>query len=161
MTVDEYIARRTAILKETLPTADLVPGVDKVVARFQSMKMPLAVATSTKRSTHEPKIRRHADFFAGFTIQICGDEVKEAKPNPEIFQIASRKLGSFDPKNVLVFEDAVNGIQAATAAGMPSVLLTLPGVDYQSKFDELGIAPAVKLGDFAEFDFDLFDWQPT
>jgi pseudouridine-5'-monophosphatase len=160
ITADEFIARRSPILDEILPAADLVPGVADVVTRFRSMQMPVAVATSTKRSFHDKKTRKHREFFAGFVAQICGDEVNETKPHPDIFQKASLKLGTFDPKTVLVFEDAVNGIQAACAAGMPSVFLGMPGVDYQPKFDELGISPTVRLEAFAKFDFDLFDWQP-
>ena len=49
------------------------------------------------------------------------------KPNPDPFLEAASRLG-VPPERCLVFEDTTTGIQAATAAGMASVLV--PGPDH-------------------------------
>ena len=51
--------------------------------------------------------------------------VTRGKPHPEIFQVASSRftVPPLAPENVLVFEDAPNGVQAARAAGMNVVMV--------------------------------------
>ena len=50
---------------------------------------------------------------------VTGDDVEKSKPNPDIFIKAAQKYDEeIDPSKVLVFEDAVLGVQAANAAKM-------------------------------------------
>ena len=51
------------------------------------------------------------------------EDVKNGKPSPETFVLASQKL-SLLPRRCVVVEDAVHGIEAAKAAGMPVIALT-------------------------------------
>ena len=53
---------------------------------------------------------------------ICGDMVKKAKPDPEIYQKASESLG-IQPENCMAFEDAPGGIRSAYQAGMYPVMI--------------------------------------
>ena len=48
-----------------------------------------------------------------------GTNITRSKPDPEVFLKAAEYLG-LEPKDCLVVEDAVAGIQAAIAAGMDS-----------------------------------------
>jgi beta-phosphoglucomutase-like phosphatase (HAD superfamily) len=48
---------------------------------------------------------------------VTGDDVELGKPDPTIYRITCRKLG-LKPQDVLVFEDAASGIEAARQAGM-------------------------------------------
>lgn len=51
------------------------------------------------------------------------------KPAPDVFLVAKnrfKKGKELDPKQCLVFEDAVNGVRAASAAEMPSVFIPDP-----------------------------------
>ena len=52
----------------------------------------------------------YLDFF------LSNQDVKKAKPDPEIYSTAIQRL-NLAPNEVLVVEDNRNGIQAATAAG--------------------------------------------
>ena len=54
---------------------------------------------------------------------VAGEDVRHKKPAPDIFLSAAEKLGVTPPECVVV-EDAVNGIQAAKAAGMRCVAVT-------------------------------------
>jgi pseudouridine-5'-monophosphatase len=160
ITAEEFVARRWALIEDALPTAPLVANVDKVVEHLQTMNIPMVVATSANRQSHSRKIANHRELFAKFKDVICGDEVSEAKPHPEIFQRASAKLGDYPSKNVLVIEDSVNGINAACAAGMASVYLALPNDDYQTELAKAKAVPSVIITAFADFDYDAFDWAP-
>ena len=55
-----------------------------------------------------------------FDAIVDGNQVTKAKPDPEVFLIAAKKLG-VKPINCVVFEDALAGIEAANVAGMVSV----------------------------------------
>ncbi|MDF1544131.1 MAG: HAD family phosphatase [bacterium] len=55
-----------------------------------------------------------------FEIVVTGDDVSQAKPAPEIFEITARKMQAA-PNACLVIEDSVKGILAADAAGMKSI----------------------------------------
>jgi HAD superfamily hydrolase (TIGR01509 family) len=54
---------------------------------------------------------------------ISGSDVKNKKPDPEIFLRAAEAAG-IPPANALVIEDAVSGVQAAKAAGMTCIGVT-------------------------------------
>jgi HAD superfamily hydrolase (TIGR01509 family) len=158
ITPEQFVAQRSLILKDTLPNAPLVAGVESIVRRIHEIGIPMAVATSSIREGYRAKIARHGDLFKLFKSQICGDEVKKAKPAPEIFQKSAAALGNFNPENVLVFEDSLQGIKAANAAGMASVFLANPTDDWTVALSVVGAAPTVVVEAFADFDFAAFRW---
>jgi HAD superfamily hydrolase (TIGR01509 family) len=53
-----------------------------------------------------------------FDCVICGDDVTQGKPAPDIFLEAWGKMGKPPKNQILVFEDSLNGIISATKAGM-------------------------------------------
>lgn len=58
-----------------------------------------------------------------FDAVTCGEDAERKKPFPDIFLATAEKLGA-DPKDCLVIEDALSGIQAAKSAGMHCVAIT-------------------------------------
>ena len=58
-----------------------------------------------------------------FQTIVCNADVKRGKPDPEIFLLAAKRLGS-RPEDCVVFEDAPAGIEAARRAGMACVVIT-------------------------------------
>lgn len=161
MTADQFVRRRLDILHNLLPTANRVAGVDRIINKLKEMNIPMAVATSATRESHQRKTINHRDFFEKFfQYELCGDEVAQAKPSPEIFEKSAAKIGNLRPENVLVFEDAVNGIKAACSAGMASVLRAIPGVDYSSELERMDAVPSHIVNHFDDFDFECFTWDP-
>ena len=53
------------------------------------------------------------DFFEFY---LSNEDVSKAKPDPEIYNVAIKKLG-LNPSECLILEDNENGIQAAIASG--------------------------------------------
>ncbi len=58
-----------------------------------------------------------AGLIDKFNDMICGDEVRNAKPDPEIFISACEKMG-VDKNEAVVLEDSYNGVLAANNAGI-------------------------------------------
>jgi beta-phosphoglucomutase len=70
-----------------------------------------------------------------FEVIITAEDVEKHKPNPELFLKAAEKLG-VNPKECVVIEDAVNGIQAANSAKMFSIALLTKFHNRRSEFKE-------------------------
>jgi len=93
------------------------PGVSDLVRACREAGLLLAVASSAdeiKVVANLQKIELPVEFWDAV---VAGEQAKRKKPAPDIFLSAARKLG-LNPAECVVVEDAVNGIQAAKAAGM-------------------------------------------
>ncbi|MES1161555.1 MAG: HAD-IA family hydrolase [Rhizobacter sp.] len=56
-----------------------------------------------------------------FSVIACGDQVRAKKPAPDIYQLALRGLALL-PEHAIAFEDSPNGLRAAHAAGLRTVV---------------------------------------
>lgn len=106
----------TAIEEEGIPTK---PGLGELLDLVDQQGIAKAVATSTARALAIKKLTA-ARLLNRFDTMVCGDEVAQGKPAPDIFLAAAAKLG-VAPAHCLVLEDSSAGIQAAHAAGMRAV----------------------------------------
>ncbi len=100
-----------------LTKADILPGVSQTLSFFAAHNIPLAVGSASKNARF---ILEKLGLTPAFNSIVDGTDVTKAKPDPEVFLIGAKKLG-VAPKNCIVFEDAVAGIQAAKAAEMTSI----------------------------------------
>lgn len=81
----------------------------------------LAVASSSRKVT----VYRHlkdSGVFDFFDAIVCGDMVKNSKPDPEIYLKACNLLKE-DPKDCYALEDSPNGIKSAYYANMFPVMI--------------------------------------
>ena len=67
-----------------------------------------------------------------FDALVCGGDVKNGKPHPEVFLTAAAALGE-KPSDCIAFEDSINGIKSAHAAGMTTVMVP----DFLEPTDEI------------------------
>jgi pseudouridine-5'-monophosphatase len=120
MTTTEYLKLTAVIQEELFPHAKVLPGVEKLIRHLHAHNVPIAVATSSTRSKFELKTSLNKELFELFDVIICGDdaEIKNGKPAPDLFLAAQKRLGNPPAENCLVFEDAVNGVQAGLNAKM-------------------------------------------
>ncbi|KAI8081715.1 HAD-like domain-containing protein [Halteromyces radiatus] len=120
MTVQEYLDITAKIQHEKFPLVRPLDGVERLIRHLHQHKIPIAVATSSTRSKFELKTSQNQDLFSLFDFIVCGDDdgIKYGKPSPDLFLLAQQRLGNPPSDQCLVFEDAVNGVQAALNAKM-------------------------------------------
>ncbi len=82
--------------------------------KAKGIKMALASGSTRESIMHHLQQLDATEYFSA----IVGDsDVSFGKPAPDIFLLAAKLLGE-KSENCFVFEDSVNGIMAASAAGM-------------------------------------------
>merc|ERR1712106_45115 len=104
-----------AVAHYSLPSTDLLPGVDKLVRHLHAHSIPIGVATSSTKKVMDIKISaKHSEFFSLFSpiVTGCNPTLKQAKPSPEIYQLCASRFTSqpSSPGSCLVLEDAPNGV---------------------------------------------------
>jgi HAD superfamily hydrolase (TIGR01509 family) len=114
--------RRTyEIYLNLVPTRlEAFPGACELVQQCRAAGLRTAVASSADRIKIEANLNKIGLPPAGWDAIVCAEDVTHKKPAPDIFLAAATKL-SLAPADCVVIEDAVNGIQAAKAAGMRCV----------------------------------------
>ena len=113
------------------------------LSRLKAEGYHLAVASNSIRNTVELMMEKsnlitYLDFF------LSNQDVTKAKPDPEIYSTAIKKLG-LNPKEVMVVEDNHNGIQAATAAGANVMKVeTVYDVNYENIMRHINLFKATE-----------------
>ncbi|MFN8241960.1 MAG: beta-phosphoglucomutase [Bacteroidales bacterium] len=102
----EYISRMTP--------SEILPGVVSFLHELRGKGIKIGLGSASKNT---PTILDRVGIAALFDAVADGNNVKKAKPDPEVFLVAARLLG-VQPSECVVFEDAVAGIEAALNAGM-------------------------------------------
>ena len=97
------------------------PGAAELLAFLGERGLPLAVATSSSRRTAERHLGQ-AGLLGHFRALATRDDVLRGKPHPDLYLEAARRLG-VPPGRCLALEDSNNGLTAAHAAGMISVMV--------------------------------------
>jgi HAD superfamily hydrolase (TIGR01509 family) len=117
--------RKTEIFNEKLRQGpiSLRPGVEPLIRAARERNLRLAIATTTSRpnviSLIEATLGQAAiDWFVSVRT---GEDVARKKPDPEVYHLALADL-CFAPADCLAFEDSANGLRAALAAGIPTVI---------------------------------------
>ncbi len=96
------------------------PGAQEIVRACQRAGLLVAVASSADRIKIEANLNQIGLPPPSWNALVVGEEASSKKPAPDIFLAAARKLAVSPPQCVVV-EDAINGVQAAKAAGMRCV----------------------------------------
>lgn len=91
-------------------------GAYEMLTYLRENNFKIALATSAVKERAIKQLRQ-ANIEVFFNAIVCRDEVKETKPNPEIFLKAAENL-DINPKECIVIEDSSAGIKAAFNAGM-------------------------------------------
>lgn len=118
--LDAEFEGRAREAKEGIDTDGLVAFP---AARSLLTSLPVdtwAVVTSGNLQT--ATVRLQFDDLPLPNVLITADDVTRSKPDPEPYLLGAERLG-IDPEHCLVFEDAPNGITAASAAGMKTIAL--------------------------------------
>lgn len=100
-------------------------GLHDLLNFIRGNQIPYCLATNSSRNNTDECLK-YAALDNKFMLRVTRDDVKNAKPEPDIYLAAARKLNQ-PVEQCLVLEDSLTGIQAAAFAGtmpvyIPSVL---------------------------------------
>ena len=123
-----------------------LPGVRELLAALEQAGFRQALASSAPLK-NVALILEALDIGRYFSAVVSEADVTLGKPDPQIFLLAAARMG-VAPRRCLVIEDAVAGVQAATASGMRclAVTTTNPGAHLTaadrvvSSLTEVGVA---------------------
>lgn len=112
-----------------MDSSELLPGVEDTLNYLKSKGQKIALGSASKNAR---PILEKTGIMPLFDAIVDGNDVTNAKPDPEVFLQAAQKL---DAKNEdsIVFEDSVAGVQAANVANMVSVGIGSPDVLHEAK----------------------------
>ena len=113
---EKAVARVRARLAEPVPVKR---DVVRLLESLKTRSMPCAVASSTRSELVKRQLSQ-AGLDHYFVQMMGGDEVVNAKPDPEIYRKSTALLG-VSAHNCVVFEDSSYGTAAAIAAGATTV----------------------------------------
>lgn len=122
---DDYLS----YLKD-IDNSEILPGVMPILEFLKRNKQPIALGSASKNA--RPILEKTGTLHY-FDAIVDGNDVSNAKPDPEVFLQAAKLLG-VSPENAIVFEDSVAGIQAANMAGMTSVGIGETGILHEAQF---------------------------
>jgi HAD superfamily hydrolase (TIGR01509 family) len=99
------------------------PGVAKLLEAASAAGLKLAIASTTTSANIDALLRANlgqAPHLA-FSAIACGDQVRAKKPAPDIYNLVLASL-HLPATSCIAFEDSVNGLRAAKAAGLTTVV---------------------------------------
>jgi len=85
------------------------------LSKLKNSGYKMAVCSNSIRNTIEIMMEKAA-LTEYFEFYVSNQDVKNGKPDPEMYNLAISKLG-LDPKECMIIEDNENGIKAAKASG--------------------------------------------
>lgn len=100
-----------------MDASEILPDVPKVLDYLIKNNQAIALGSASKNAR---SILKKVHLIEKFDSIVDGNDVKKAKPNPEVFIVAANNL-KVAPENCIVFEDSVSGIKAANIAKMISI----------------------------------------
>jgi len=118
------------------------PGVREALEFVKSERIKLALATSTPQREALERLRR-LDLERYFDVMVFGDQVKNGKPDPEIYLLVLERLNVV-PEKVVVFEDSKSGVEAAKSAGIERIYGVVHSLNDGKALLEAGAVALVK-----------------
>jgi HAD superfamily hydrolase (TIGR01509 family) len=114
--MEEYVQRYDTVVRQVL-RAELAPqpGVTRLLTECVRRGLPRAVASSSLRSWVQLKLQA-IKLSDAFDVVLGGDDVRQGKPNPEIYRLAAQCM-SLPPQSCIAIEDSPVGISAAVGSG--------------------------------------------
>ena len=115
---DRWLHDYTAgLFDEGLPWCD---GARQMLEALAAEGTPMALVTNTQRALTERALNTIGRDY--FSATVCGDEVPQGKPAPDVYERAAALL-DLPPSACLAIEDSVTGTAAAERAGCPVVVV--------------------------------------
>src|SRR5690606_5809357 len=109
------------IIQRAQTKGRVMPGVIQTIELLKSMGIPLGVATSSPQRMTDTLLQ-YFNIYHYFDFVSTADKVSFGKPHPDVYLRCAAQL-QVDSWKCLAFEDSLNGMIAAKAARMKTVLV--------------------------------------
>lgn len=116
---------------EHMDETEILPGVVNILEYIKEKNQLIALGSASKNAR---PILEKVKILHLFDAIVDGNDVTNAKPDPEVFVRAAQLL-NVSNENSMVFEDAVAGIQAANIANMTSVGIGDEKILHEAKYN--------------------------
>ena len=110
--------------------SEILPGVMPVLRFLKDNNQPIALGSASKNAR---PILEKTGIISYFHAIVDGNDVSNAKPDPEVF-VQAAKLLNVSNENAIVFEDSVAGVQAANIAKMTSVGIGEKNILHEARY---------------------------
>lgn len=121
---------------KNMDASEILDGVLNILEFLKEKEQPIALGSASKNARPILEKVGILDFFDAI---VDGNDVTNAKPDPEVFLQAARLLG-VKAEDSVVFEDSEAGIQAANIARMTSVGIGDAKILHEAQFCFPGFA---------------------
>lgn len=140
--IQQYMDRKNRWYLEyidQMPSDEALPGAREFLEEAKKLKLKIGLGSASKNAG---LILDKLNIRSYFHSIIDGTKTTRSKPDPQIFELGAEEL-QLEPQNIVVFEDAQAGIEAARNGGFLAVgignaktlkkaHLTAPGLDQLS-----------------------------
>ena len=111
--------------------SEILPGVLPVLHYLKDKNQLIALGSASKNAR---PILEKTGILPLFDAIVDGNDVSNAKPDPEVFLRAAQLLNAKNEDSI-VFEDSVAGVQAANIANMTSVGIGDDKILHEAKYN--------------------------
>lgn len=120
--INEMLEFKNNIYKESLKnltSKDILSNFNELYTILKENNVLMAIGSSSKNTK---TILEQIGLLDAFDAIADGNDISKSKPHPEVFLLASKRLG-VNPSQCYVVEDAIAGIEAAKAGGMIAIAI--------------------------------------
>lgn len=115
---------------QNMQESEILEGVVNILQFLKEKEQHIGLGSASKNAR---PILEKVNIISYFDAIVDGNDVTNAKPDPEVFLQAARLLQT-NPEDSIVFEDSVAGVRAANIAGMTSVGIGEAAILHEAQF---------------------------
>ena len=112
----EATEKLSQYINNYIEAGDLMPGVRDYLVVAKTIGLRIAIASSSNLEWVEAHLNR-LNCETYFDAVVAAGSSYPPKPDPTVYRVAAEKLGISSVEGI-AFEDSVNGVRAARAAGI-------------------------------------------
>ena len=144
----DFWARYRRFAEARMEAVEPMPGALALLDHLRDRAIPCAIATSATRASVE-RFCGKFNVLPRFAAVVAKGDYERAKPAPDAYLSAAAALG-VPPAACLALEDSYNGVRAAVAAGMSTIMApdVLPATNEMRR---LCVAVVSSLGEVRAF----------
>lgn len=121
--IDKYYQHMLVLNAQTVENKEipLMKGAIELITFLKEQNIDYCIGTSTPRD-QAIKVLKSTGLDKYFDKMVCGDEIKNGKPAPDIY-LKTLELCNSNRENTVVLEDGHSGFNAAISAGIECILV--------------------------------------